>query len=154
MGAYGSARHQKLEGFKVEPLGEGTVHPPPEKLETELHQHSAHRQPTKFATSHFEEPLTRTTSPLTRITSQTPGILPLAPYNTADYQTTSSTVASTPCRRGGSPSTHPTKSEEIRARALILSRLDSAPKRNIAFVELRHDELLLPLRSAAGHIGT
>ena len=41
--------------------------------------------------------------------------------------------------------------QEIHARALLLSRLDSTLKWSIALVELRHDEMMLPLRSAAGH---
>ena len=31
------------------------------------------------------------------------------------------------------------------------SRLDGTHERSIALVELRYDEMLLPLRSAAGH---
>ena len=57
---------------------------------------------------------------------------------------------SLPCQRSGDPSTHPTRSEEIRGRALMLSRLDGTHERSIALVELRHDKGLLPLRSAAG----
>ena len=57
-----------------------------------------------------------------------------------------------PCRRSGAPPTHPTRSEEIRARALRLSRSEGTPKRSIALVELRHDEMLLALCSAAGYI--
>jgi len=49
------------------------------------------------------------------------------------------------------PSTHPTRSEEIRERALMLSRSDGALERSIALVELCRDGMLLPLRSAAGH---
>jgi hypothetical protein len=33
----------------------------------------------------------------------------------------------------------------------MLSRLDGTHERSIAPVELRHDEMLLPLRPAAGH---
>ena len=33
----------------------------------------------------------------------------------------------------------------------MLSRLDDSHERSIALVELRYDEMLLPLRSAAGH---
>jgi hypothetical protein len=35
--------------------------------------------------------------------------------------------------------------------ALMLSRLDGTHERNIALVEPRRDERLLPLRPAAGH---
>jgi hypothetical protein len=51
----------------------------------------------------------------------------------------------------GAPLTQLTRSEEIRARALMLNRLDGTYKRSIALVELRHDEMLLPLRPVAGH---
>jgi len=68
-----------------------------------------------------------------------------------DHQTASSTVAPTPCRRSGAPSTHPTRSEEIRARALMPSRLNGPHERSIALVELRHDEMSLPLRLVVGH---
>jgi hypothetical protein len=77
-------------------------------------------------------------------------LLPM-PHNTADYQTASSTVALLSVQGSGAPWTHPTRSEEIRAGALMLSRLDSTPKRSIALVEMLHDEMLLTLRSAAGH---
>jgi hypothetical protein len=33
----------------------------------------------------------------------------------------------------------------------MLSRLDGTHERRIALVELRHDEMLLPLRPVAGH---
>jgi hypothetical protein len=35
--------------------------------------------------------------------------------------------------------------------ALMLSKLDGTHERSIAPVELRHDEVLLPLRPVAGH---
>jgi hypothetical protein len=33
----------------------------------------------------------------------------------------------------------------------MLSRVDGAHERSIGLVKLRHDKMLLPLRSAAGH---
>ncbi|KAH8621950.1 hypothetical protein IG631_23345 [Alternaria alternata] len=67
-----------------------------------------------------------------------------------DHQTASSTVA---LRVEGvvPPLTQPTRSEVIHARALMLSRLDDSHERSIAPIELRRDELLLPLRLMAGH---
>jgi hypothetical protein len=62
-----------------------------------------------------------------------------------NHQTASSTVAP-PFRGSGAPSTQLTRSEEVRARALMLSRLDGTHERSIAPVELRYDEMLLPLR--------
>ena len=48
-------------------------------------------------------------------------------------------------------SMHSIGSEEIRAGALMLSRLGGMPKRSIAFVEPYHDEMPLVLCSTAGH---
>jgi hypothetical protein len=47
--------------------------------------------------------------------------------------------------------THLTRSEEIHARALMLSKLDGTHEWSIALVDLRYDEMLLPLRPVAGH---
>ena len=56
------------------------------------------------------------------------------------------------CVEGVVPLRHNlTRSKEICARALMLSRLDGTHERRIALVELRHDEMLLPLRRVAGH---
>lgn len=57
------------------------------------------------------------------------------PHNTTDQQTAWSTVALPSVEGSGAPLTRPTRSEEIRARALMLSRLDGTPKRSIALVE-------------------
>jgi len=46
---------------------------------------------------------------------------------------------------------HLTRSEEVRMRALMPSRLDGTHERSIAPVKLRYDEMLLPLRPVAGH---
>ncbi|KAH8621946.1 hypothetical protein IG631_23341 [Alternaria alternata] len=57
-----------------------------------------------------------------------------------------------PTRLGsGAPSIQPKRSEEIRARALLLSRLNGMHERSIALVELRYDEMLLPQRLVVGH---
>ncbi|KAH7108873.1 hypothetical protein B0J11DRAFT_602078 [Dendryphion nanum] len=111
---------------------------------------SAHRQPTMFATSHFDEPSTERH----HLSYESPHRHPACYYrcHTILQINRQPRPLSPPlCRRGGVPSTHSTRSEEIRARALMLSRLDGTPQRSICLAELRHDEMLLPLRSAAGH---
>jgi hypothetical protein len=56
---------------------------------------SAHRQTDNVCDVPLRRALDGTASPLTRITSQTPGMPRSMPHHTTDYQTASSTVAPT-----------------------------------------------------------